>query len=174
MPDSPRPSVSNAKRCACNPMQPGATPRNPVQPQSAFGKTNPIFTADPHPLDPISAALNRATESVVGSIAPAVRAACNVVQPGATPRNPIKPNRDMRKTNPIPPPAGLATSDFDELSRVVASSLARDPLPLPRPPLGRDAQATESAPRACNATQPHATPRNATQPKHAACKTNPF
>jgi len=107
MPDSPRPSVSNAKRCACNPMQPGATPRNPVQPQSAFGKTNPIFTADPHPLDPISAALNRATESVVGSIAPAVRAACNVVQPGATPRNPMQPNRDMRKTNPIPPPAGF-------------------------------------------------------------------
>src|SRR5688572_25109821 len=148
-------------------MQPGATPRNPVQPQSAFGKTNPIFTADPHPLDPISAALNRATESVVGSIAPAVRAACNVVQPGATPRNPMQPNCDMRKTNPIPPPAGFATSDFDELSRVVASSSANRHL------LGRDAQATESAPRACNATQPHATPRNATQPKHAACKTNP-
>ena len=164
MPDSPRQSSSNADRRPCNPMQRGATPRNTVQPQGAFGKTNPIFTADADPLDPISAALNRATESVLGSMAPAVRAACNVVQPGATPCNPMQPNRDMRKTNPIPPAAGFASS--------VGRSVARNP--PPRPTLGRDAQATKAAPLARNAMQPHGTLRNATQPNHAARKTNPF
>ena len=167
MPDSPRPSTSNANRRGCNAVQPGATPRNLGQPQTVFDKTNPIFAVDTDPLDPASDPLNRAAESVLSSLAPAVRAACNVVQPGATPRNPMQPNRDIRKTNPIPPP-GLAT---DELSEVVASSVARSP--LPRPALGRDAGATKSAPSACNPTRPRATPRDATQPNRAACKT-PF
>jgi hypothetical protein len=88
MPDSPRPIGSNSKR------------RDPI----VFDNKNPIFACDD---DPIRTALDRATESVFGSIAPAVRAACNVVQPDATPRNPMQPNHDMRKTKPIPPPAGF-------------------------------------------------------------------
>jgi hypothetical protein len=135
-----------------------------VQPHSAFGKTNPIFTVDADQLDPTGAALNRATESVLSSTAPAVRAACNAMQPGATPRNPMQPNRDMRKTNPFAPPAGFATS--------VASSRARN---APRDPaLGRDAQATKTASSACNATQPRATPRDATQPNRDMRTSNPF
>jgi hypothetical protein len=124
---------------------------------TAFDKTNPIFTPD---VDPVRTALDRAAESVLGSLAPTLRAACNVVQPGATPRNPMQPNRATRKTNPIPPVPGFATS--------VASSSRSNEV------LGRDAQPTKGAHPACNATQPGATPRDATQPNSAPYKTNPI
>jgi hypothetical protein len=82
-------------------MRPGATPRDPAQPNSHFDKTNPIFSADPDPIGYPFAAIDRAIGSAIENLAPKLRAACDVAQPAATPRNPAQPNRQMRKTNPI-------------------------------------------------------------------------
>ena len=142
MPDSPRPIGSNSKR------------RDPI----VFDNKNPIFACDD---DPIRTALDRATESVFGSIAPAVRAACNVVQPDATPRNPMQPNHDMRKTKPIPPrrASRLQTST----SSVESSQAPLRATPRSRgTPKPRKRRLPRATPR--NRMQPHATPRNQITP----------
>jgi hypothetical protein len=80
------------------------------------------------------------------------RAACNPMQPGATPCNPMQPNSAPGKTNPPrdgphPPPRTLAP-----ITQFVLESAAIE---------------------ACNAMQPDATARNAVQPNSRFEKTNP-
>ena len=99
MPTTPRPFAPSS---SCNALQRGATPRNAVQPIHAFGKTNPIFEPDDPPADSALAALKSAVGAAAQKLAPAVAAACNVVQHGATPRDVVQRNSSACKTNPIP------------------------------------------------------------------------
>jgi len=142
MPDSPRPIGSNSKR------------RDPI----VFDNKNPIFACDD---DPIRTALDRATESVFGSIAPAVRAACNVVQPDATPRNPMQPNHDMRKTKPIPPRRAsrlqTSTSSVESSQAPLRATLSLAPRSGGTPSHESGAFRVQPHATACNLTRRHAT-----------------
>jgi hypothetical protein len=87
---------------SCNAMQPGATPRNAMQPNSSLCKTNPP-TAGPGAEAPGVAAAARkfsaVTEFVLQS---AIDDACNAMQPDATPCNVVQPDSRNEKTNPPP------------------------------------------------------------------------
>jgi hypothetical protein len=105
---------------SCNRMQPGATPRNPVQPNIEADKTNPPRPAAPPAVvaarrgSPVTrAVLARASEFAAPELTSRIAAACNAVQPGATPRNAVQPISPSDKTNPpqpkepMPSPSGL-------------------------------------------------------------------
>jgi hypothetical protein len=87
------------------------------------------------------------------------QASCNPMQPGATPCNRVQPNRAVEKTNPPRSPAS-------------ATAPATKPAPRRLTPITQFVLHSVIE-QTCNAMQPHATPCNATQPKHAAGKTNP-
>jgi hypothetical protein len=113
MPTAPRPFSSLSR----NAMRPGATPRNPAQLNSRFDETNPIFSAEPDPGGQPFAAIERAIGSAMENLAPKLRAACDVAQPAATPRNAAQPNPQVCKTNPIAP------GELDDPRRLAAARL---------------------------------------------------
>jgi hypothetical protein len=80
------------------------------------------------------------------------RAACNAMQPGATPCNLTQPNHVAGKTNPPPDRPPPSPRKLSPITQFVLESAAME---------------------ACNAMQPDATPRNLMQPTSRIEKTNP-
>jgi len=166
MPDSPRPSVSNAKRCACNPMQPHATWCNATQPGATSER---VWQNEPnfHSRSPSTRSHQRRAQ-------PRHRIGCRLdraggagrVQRGATGCDATQPHKTESRhaqNEPNPSPGGLR---HFRLRRAQSSRgklpCARPPYPSPparagRPSHGKRPSRVQRHATACNPTQRHAT-----------------
>ena len=120
MSDDVTPASADPSR-QCNPVQPGATPCNPTQPRDEKRKTNPTPRSAAHPTPAERSAVAWATRSASPVTADLLAAACNRVQPSATPCNVVQPDSQMRKTNP---PHAAAATELSDRQRAAARLLA--------------------------------------------------